>query len=49
MRFFASDFLKNEFLQAPYSVSEGFSNLASNMGKYSQFLMDSLLLFIAES
>jgi hypothetical protein len=32
------------FFPAPYSVSEGFSNLVSNTGKYSRFLIDALLL-----
>jgi hypothetical protein len=33
------------FFQAPYFVSEGFANLASNSGKYSQFWIDPMLLF----
>ncbi len=32
----------------PYSVSEGYSNLTSNSRRNSQFLIDSLLLFIVE-
>jgi hypothetical protein len=35
--------------QAPYSVFKDFSNLASNSRRYSRFLIDSPLLFIAES
>jgi hypothetical protein len=38
-RFFASDFLWMGFFQASYLVSEGFSNLAQNSGKYSRFLL----------
>jgi hypothetical protein len=34
--------------QAPFSSSEGFLNLTSNL-RYSRFLIDFLLLFIAES
>ncbi len=35
--------------QAPYSVSEGFSNMALNSSKYSRILIDSPLSFKAES
>ncbi len=35
--------------QAPYSVFKDFSNLASNLVRYSQFLIDSPLSFIADS
>jgi hypothetical protein len=35
--------------QAPYSVFKDFSNLASKSRRYLQFLIDSSLLFIAES
>jgi hypothetical protein len=41
--------LRMSFFHAPYSVSEAFLNMASNLGKYSRFLIDSLLLFRAES
>jgi hypothetical protein len=37
------------FSQATYSVFKDFSNLASNSRRYSQFFIDSPLLFIAES
>ncbi len=35
--------------QAPYSIFKDFSNLASNSRRYSRFLIDSPLLFTAES
>ncbi len=35
--------------QAPFSSSEGFLNLTSNLRRYSLFLIDFPLLFIAES
>ncbi len=46
--FLPRNILRMGFFQAPYSVSVSFSNLASNSGKYSLFLIDSPLLFIAE-
>jgi hypothetical protein len=42
-------FSQIDFSQAPYSVFKDFSNLASNSRRYSRFLIDSPLLFIAES
>jgi hypothetical protein len=42
-------FSQMDFSQAPYSVFKDFSNLASNSRRYSRFLIDSPLLFIAES
>jgi hypothetical protein len=42
-------FSQIDFSQAPYSVFKDFSNLASNSKRYSRFLIDSPLLFIAES
>ncbi len=42
-------FLQMASSQASYSVSEGFSNLASKFRKYSHCLIDSMLSFIAES
>ncbi len=44
-------FSQMEFSQAPYSVFKDFPNLhvASNLRRYSRFLIDSPPLFIAES
>jgi hypothetical protein len=42
-------FSQMDFSQAPYSVFKDFPNLASNSKRYSRFLIDSPLLFIAES
>jgi hypothetical protein len=42
-------FSQMDFSQALYSVFKDFSNLASNLRRYSRFLIDSPLLFIAES
>ncbi len=40
---------QSNFSQASYSVFKDFSNLASNLRRYSRFFIDSPLLFIAES
>ncbi len=47
--FYLRFFSQMDFSQAPYSVFKDFSNLASNSRRYSQFFIDSPLLFIAES
>ncbi len=46
---FPPHFSQLDSFQASSSVFENFSNLASNSMRYSQFSIDSLLLFIAES
>jgi hypothetical protein len=42
-------FSQMDFSQAPHSVFKDFSNLTSNLRRYSRFLIDSPLLLIAES
>ncbi len=46
---FASDFFRNGLFPSPYSASEEFSNLTSNLRRYSLFFVDSLLSYTEES